>query len=70
MIFTISLILFSIFILGYLLFGLAILYHLRAYILPNWYLARTVSGLFIGISIVFLLLAAFYFFQIPWASYP
>ncbi len=69
MTFTIAALGFSGFILFYALFASAIVYHLRAYVLPGWTAGRISIIIFIAVSLILFALALFYFFRIPWDVY-
>ena len=69
MIFIIALIGFSGFIIFYVLFASAIIYHLRAYVLPGWTAGRISIMIFIAVSLVLVAMALFYFIKIPWEAY-
>ncbi len=43
----------------------AVFYHLRQYTLPGWDAARVIMPLYIFLSLALLLLAVYYFRQIP-----
>ncbi|MBI2096948.1 MAG: hypothetical protein HYT40_02225 [Candidatus Sungbacteria bacterium] len=69
MTFTIAAIGFSGFVLFYALFASAIIYHLRAYVLPGWTAGRISIIIFLILSLILLYLALFYFLKTPWGLY-
>lgn len=67
MLFTIALIVFNLLITVYLVFGLAIIYHLKKYRWPNDLNIKTAIVFIIG-SLFFVSLAVFFFISVPWQS--
>lgn len=63
--FSLALILFSIFIAGYGAFAAALIYHIRAYAVPEDPLHTFVVP-FIALSVILIILSLYFFLRVPW----
>ena len=57
------------FIMAYLIISSAVVYHLNAFTLPEWRGRKISIVIFTILSIFFIGLAVWFFFQVPWSSY-
>ena len=63
--FSVALILYSIFIVGYCAFAVALIYHVRVFAIQEDPLHTFVTP-FIALSLVLIILSLFFFLRIPW----
>ena len=63
--FLIALIIFLAFTLFYVVFSLAVVYHLKQYTLSGHYVPQTVTTIFFFVSGLFWLFALYFLFKIP-----
>jgi hypothetical protein len=59
---------FALFVVIYVLLTSAVIHHLTKYTLPGWRPHKIIIPLFITISVIFLLLAAYFLFRLPGGS--
>lgn len=63
--FKVASIIYIAFTLLYVLFSIAVVYHLRQYTLPHRPAPRIIIAVYVLLSAIFLLLALFFLFRIP-----
>ncbi|OHA01644.1 MAG: hypothetical protein A3C11_03390 [Candidatus Sungbacteria bacterium RIFCSPHIGHO2_02_FULL_49_12] len=69
MTFVIAITAFLGFIIFYIVFASAVVYHLNAFSLPTWTGRRISLIIFTLLSLILAGIATTYFFQVPWDSY-